>query len=47
MEVAAGAVMGATDARSFLNGWNYVNMEMSGNTPPYKNDKLTTRLSVE
>ena len=43
---AARAVMSASDARSFLGGWNYVNMEMSGNTPPYKADKLTTNVPV-
>ena len=36
----------ATDARQFLRGWNYVNMEMSGNTPPYKHDKLTSNVPV-
>ena len=40
------AVMSASDARSFLRGWNYVNMEMSGNTPPYKGDPLTTNVPV-
>jgi len=39
-------VMAGSDARSFLRGWNYVNMEMSGNTPPYKHDPLTTNRSV-
>lgn len=39
-------VMGASDARTFLRGWNYVNMEMSGNTPPYKHDKLTVNRPV-
>ncbi len=43
---AAVAVMSASDARSFLRGWNYVNMEMSGNTPPYKHDKLTSNVPV-
>ncbi len=39
---SASALMSATDARTFLRGWSYVNMEMSGNTPPYKHDKLTS-----
>ena len=43
---SAKAVMNASDARSFLRGWNYVNMEMSGNTPPYKGDPLTTNVPV-
>lgn len=43
---SAKAVMSASDARAFLGGWNYVNMEMSGNTPPYKHDKLTGNTPV-
>lgn len=43
---ASKAVMSASDARTFLRGWNYVNMEMSGNTPPYKHDKLTANTPV-
>lgn len=43
---SASSLMSATDARTFLRGWNYVNMEMSGNTPPYKHDKLTTNTPV-
>ena len=39
-------VMAGSDARTFLQGWNYVNMEMSGNTPPYKHDKLTVNRSI-
>ena len=39
-------VMAGSDARTFLRGWNYVNMEMSGNTPPYKHDPLTVNRSV-
>jgi len=31
----------ATDARQFLKGCNYVNLEMNGNTPPYKHDPKT------
>ena len=38
---SAKGAMNASDARSFLQGWNYVNMEMSGNTPPYKQDRKT------
>ncbi len=36
----------ASDARSFLAGCNYVNMEMSGNTPPYKHDPMTNNTPV-
>ncbi len=43
---SAGAVMSATDARSFLRGWNYVNMELSGNTPPYKHDSKTKNVPI-
>lgn len=43
---SAGAVMSATDARSFLRGWNYVNMELSGNTPPYKHDPKTVNVPI-
>lgn len=43
---SATALMSATDASTFLRGWNYVNMEMSGNTPPYKHDKLTSNTPV-
>ena len=43
---SASALMSATDARTFLRGWNYVNMEMSGNTPPYKHDPKTVNRSV-
>ena len=39
-------VMAASDARAFLRGCNYVNMEMSGNTPPYKHDKQTVNVPV-
>jgi len=31
----------ASDARTFVSGCNYVNLEMSGNTPPYKHDPVT------
>lgn len=43
---SATALMSATDAKTFLRGWNYVNMEMSGNTPPYKHDKLTSNVPI-
>ena len=43
---SASALMSATDAKTFLRGWNYVNMEMSGNTPPYKHDPLTANTPV-
>jgi len=43
---SATALMSATDARTFLRGWNYVNMEMSGNTPPYKHDKNTANVPI-
>ena len=43
---SARGAMNASDARSFLQGWNYVNMEMSGNTPPYKKDKQTVNTPV-
>ena len=37
----------AADARNFLlGGCNYTNLEMSGNTPPYKHDPLTNNRSV-
>jgi len=42
----AAALQCATDARQFLRGCNYVNMEMSGNTPPYKNDPKTVNVPV-
>ena len=40
------AVHNATDARQFLQGCNYVNLEMNGNTPPYKQDPLTVNKSI-
>lgn len=43
---SARAVMTATDARTFLQGWSYVNMELSGNTPPYKHDPKTVNISI-
>lgn len=36
----------ASDARAFLSGCNYVNSEMSGNTPPYKNDPVTVNVPI-
>lgn len=43
---SARAVVAGTDARAFLRGWNYVNMELSGNTPPYKFDKITRNTPI-
>jgi len=43
---SAGALSSATDARQFLRGCNYVNLEMSGNTPPYKHDPITANVPV-
>lgn len=42
----AAAIGSASDARKFLGGCNYVNMELSGNTPPYKNDPVTVNHSI-
>lgn len=36
----------ASDARCFMAGCNYVNMEMSGNTPPYKKDPVTVNTPI-
>ena len=37
----------AADARSFLTGGcNYINLEMSGNMPPYKADPVTTNVPI-
>ena len=36
-----GALMNACDARVLRRGWNYINMELVGNTPPYKHDPVT------
>ena len=41
------ALLSATDQRTFLRGTNYVNMEMSGNTPPYKHDPMTVNVLVK
>lgn len=43
---SANAVMSSADARSFLRGWNYMNMELVGNTPPYKHDPMTTNVPI-
>ncbi len=36
----------ASDALCFMAGCNYVNLEMSGNTPPYKHDPVTVNKTV-
>lgn len=37
----------AADARAFLaGGCNYINLEMSGNMPPYKKDPVTTNVPI-
>lgn len=36
----------ASDARQFLKGCNYVNLEMNGNTPPYKHDPATVNRPI-
>ncbi|MBQ9097852.1 MAG: hypothetical protein IJY50_00280 [Clostridia bacterium] len=35
-----------SDARHFLAGSNYVNNEMSGNTPPYQHDPVTVNIPI-
>ncbi|MBQ6823687.1 MAG: hypothetical protein IJP27_03455 [Clostridia bacterium] len=40
------ALCSATDARQFLRGCNYVNLEMSGNMPPYKHDPKTVNVPL-
>ena len=40
------AVRNGTDGRQFLRGCNYVNLEMNGNTPPYKHDPQTVNRTV-
>lgn len=40
------AVLNGTDARQFLRGCNYVNLEMVGNTPPYKGDPYTVNQPI-
>jgi len=42
----AKCTMSSADARTYLRGWNYVNMEMSGNMPPYKHDPLTSNVPI-
>lgn len=41
-----GAISSASDARQFLRGCTLVNLEMSGNTPPYKHDPVTANYPV-
>lgn len=41
---SASSLEKASDARRFLDGCNYVNMEMTGNTPPYKHDPKTSNV---
>lgn len=36
----------ASDARASLAGCNYANLEMTGNTPPYKGDPLTWNYKI-
>lgn len=43
---APGANGAASDARTFIEGSNYVHLEMSGNTPPYKNDPVTCNVPI-
>jgi len=43
---STGANGKASDARDFLSGCNYVNLEMSGNTPPYKKDPVTNNRPI-
>ncbi len=44
---ATGGVMGnASDARNFLRGCTLANLEMSGNTPPYKYDPATVNSTM-
>lgn len=40
------ALGSASDARKFLGGCNYVNQELSGNTPAYKHDPVTVNNSI-
>ena len=40
------SVAAASDARQFIRGCNYVNMELVGNTPPYKHDPLTVNVPM-
>lgn len=44
---AVGSAVGnSADARKFLAGCNYVNLELCGNTPPYKHDPVTVNRTV-
>ncbi len=43
---AGGALGSASDARKFLGGCNYVNLELCGNTPAYKHDPVTVNQSI-
>ena len=44
---AVGTAIGnASDARKFLEGCNYTNLELCGNTPPYKQDPVTVNRSI-
>ena len=44
---ATGSVMGSgSDVRNFLRGCNMANVEMSGNTPPYKHDPATVNSTI-
>ena len=43
---SAHAVCSASDARYFLRGCNLVNLELSGNTPPYKHDPKTVNVPL-
>jgi len=42
----SGAMSLGSDARKFLRGCTMVNLEMSGNTPPYKGDPVTVNSSM-
>ncbi len=44
---AGSCVSKASDARQFLRGCNYTNLELSGNTPPYKKDPVTVNDPIE
>ena len=43
---SSNALGSASDARRFLAGCNYVNLEHSGNTPAYKRDPVTVNQSI-
>ena len=40
------SVAAASDAMQFAKGSNYVNMELVGNTPPYRHDPLTVNIPI-